>query len=74
MYKSVYELSREQLDELKSNYFWSDEYEPCFYPHWQTGELVPVIFSGDIPDEVIFEKYGGISFVNDDFGCTAGME
>ena len=68
----VHELSRDQLNELKSNYFWSDECLGCMYPHWLTGELVPVLFPGDIPDEVIFTKYAGVSFVNDDFACTAG--
>lgn len=69
---TVNDLSREQLEELKANYFWSDEYKPCFYRHWSTGELVPVLFPGDIPDEVIYEVYGGTYFVNDDFCCTAG--
>lgn len=71
---SVYELNREQLDELKSAYFWSDEYKGCFYPHWQTGELVSVLFAGDIPDGVIFEVFAGICFVPDDFCCSVGME
>lgn len=71
---TVYELSRDQLDELKSNYFWSDDFPGCNYPHWLTGELVPVLFPGDIPDEVIFERFHDTQFVNDDFTCTAGME
>lgn len=58
---TVHELSREQLDELKAAYFWSDEYKGCFYPHFLTG---------DIPDSVIFEEYSGITFVNDDFCCS----
>lgn len=74
MYKSVYELNRDQLDELKSNYFWSEDFPGCVYPHWQTGELVPVLFPLDIPDNVIFDRFNGVSFVNDDFSCTAGME
>lgn len=69
---TVRELTRDQLDELKSNYFWSDNFPGYYYPHWQTGELVPVLFPGDIPDHVIFEQFDGIHFVNDDFSCTAG--
>lgn len=74
MYKSVYELSQDQLDELKSNLFWSDDFKGCHYPHWLTGEMVPVLFPLDIPNEVIFEHFSGYDFVNDDFCCTAGRE
>lgn len=71
MYKSVYDLTRDQLDELKSAYFWSDETAHISkYDHLDR----PALFSGDVPDNVIFDYYSGISFVNDDFCCTAGME
>jgi hypothetical protein len=52
----VKELSNEQMSELRWNYFYDvdNDYE---YPH-------------EIPDEVIFEHYDGIDFVNDDFGST----
>lgn len=61
----VKELTSEQFEELKENYFWQlmdndDEVlEGINYPF-------------QIPDEVIIEHYSGISFVNDDFACTAG--
>lgn len=64
---SVHELNRDQLDELKSNYFWSDEFTGC-----NGNDGLPVLFPGDIPDAVILEKFEGISFVPDDFSCTAG--
>jgi hypothetical protein len=67
MYKSVYELSREQLDELKETFFYTD-YASC-KPVGINAET-----PDEIPDEIIFEWYDGISFVNDDFSCTAGME
>ena len=70
---TVYGLNREQLDELKAAYFWGDNYKGCFYPHFLTGELVPVLFPGDIPDSVIYEEYGGVAFVNDDFSCSMGV-
>lgn len=64
---SVHELNRDQLDELKSNYFWGDEFAGC-----NGNDGLPVLFPGDIPDAVILEKFEGISFVPDDFSCTAG--
>lgn len=69
---TVNELSRAQLDELKCKYFWSDEYTPCLYRHWNTGELLPVLFPCDIPDETIKQIFSDTYFVNDDFLCTAG--
>ena len=53
---TVRELNRNQLDELKSSYFRTEDNE---YMH---PEL--------IPDNVIFEFYGYINFVPDDFSCT----
>lgn len=65
---TVYELSRNQLDELKSALFWSDEPE--------TAEILDddIIAPEQIPDDVVFQHYAGISFVNDDFFCNGGGE
>lgn len=63
---TVRELSREQLDELKSSYFWSDEYQGLINPNTD----LPILFPGDITDEQIYEIYDGVDFVNDDFFCT----
>lgn len=49
----VRELSRDQLEELKETYLWGTENDYCFVY--------------EIPDSVIFEYYGGICFVDDDF-------
>lgn len=68
---TVYELTREQLEELKSDYFWGED--TADIPKFNNIGF-PALFPCDIPDEVIFEHYDGISFVNDDFSCTAGME
>ena len=61
----VIELNTEQLEELKMAYFYqlieTDEEVLRNYEDWL-----------DIPDEIIFEHYDGIWFVNDDFACTAG--
>lgn len=50
---NVRELSRDQLEELKETYFWETEND--------------YVFAHEIPDSVVFEYYGGICFVNDDF-------
>lgn len=71
MHKSVYELSRDQLDELKSNYFWGED--TLTIPKFDSIGL-PALFPSDIPNSVIFNYYKDISFVDDDFSCTAGME
>lgn len=59
----VQDLNREQLDELKTAYFWQDE----------THDILPddITFPEQIPDDIILEHYDGICFVLDDFFCTA---
>lgn len=57
----VEQLTRNELDELKQSYV----SEIVDNPSW--GELSD---STEIPDGVIFEYYGGISFVEDDFFCN----
>ncbi len=66
---TVKELNRDQLDELKEAYFWGEE--TADIPKFNHLGL-PALFAGDIPDNVIFEYFAGIHFVNDDFFCTAG--
>lgn len=62
--KNVKELTKEELNELKSNYFYShldnDNSNQC------DGYDAP----WDIPDEIIFEEYEGITFVKEDFSCN----
>ena len=50
---NVRELTRDQLEELKETYLWETEND--------------YVFAHEIPDSVIFEYYGGICFVGDDF-------
>lgn len=57
----VEQLNRNELDELKQRYV-SETVNNLSY-----GELAD---STCIPDGVIFEYYGGISFVEDDFFCN----
>lgn len=62
---NVYELNDEQISQLKWNLYYGDEsievpfdiidyIERCDYPSM-------------IPDELVFELYDGIDFVEDDF-------
>lgn len=64
---TVYDLNREQLDELKHNYFWD-------YIDYNTEENdddpTEYGYPENIPDDVIFDKYDGITFTNDDFFCS----
>lgn len=56
---TVRDLNQIQLDELKTAYFWGDE----------TQDILPddVISPDQIPDEIIFDYYDGVCFVDDDF-------
>jgi len=61
--KTVRDLNRDQLDELKSAYFWDPD----------TQDILPeeVVYPEQIPDEVIFDYYDGVMFVDDDFSVSA---
>lgn len=63
---TVRELNREQLDELKCSYYYSDDYDPKIVGE----DGLPILFAYDIPDRIIFAVYHGINFVPDDFGCS----
>lgn len=60
MYKTVYDLNREQINELKDCIFWSalDEDE---------GILKGINYPWEIPDDAVFYHYSGICFTDDDF-------
>lgn len=67
---TVYELSRDQLVELKQSYLeeyldhWADKDETISY-----GDLMDA--DELIPDETIFELYEDTIFTDDDFFCSA---
>lgn len=61
--KTVYDLTREQLEELKNSFFWQDETQDILEGAYTSPE--------EIPDYIIFEHYDGVYFVDDDFFCTA---
>lgn len=62
MCKMVQDLSRDELNELKSNFFYQDETQDINEGTFSTPE--------DIPDEIIFEHYDGVCFVEEDFFCN----
>lgn len=66
MYKSVHELSKDQLSELKTAYFYNDDPEIC-----ENLTAAGIEYPEQIPDDIIFQKYRFTYFVDDDFSCTA---
>lgn len=63
---TVYELSREQLDELKQAY--------AIQLVEIDGDVIGygiLADAAEIPDDVIFQHYAGIMFSPDDFFCSA---
>jgi len=65
MYKTVYELNREELDELKMSYYDELQY---------TDDADTFLCYDSIPDEAVFRHYDGIIFAEDDFFCNAWPE
>ena len=62
---TVYELNRDQLEELKQNYLTEN------YP--DDIDMNRLYMADDIvPDSEIYEAYAGTEFSNDDFLCSAG--
>ena len=62
MVKMVQDLSRDELNELKSSFFYQDETQSINEGTFSTPE--------EIPDEIIFEHYDGVRFVEEDFFCN----
>ena len=62
MYKMVQDSSRDELNELKSSFFYQDETQDINEGTFSTPE--------DIPDKIIFEHYDGVCFVEEDFFCN----
>ena len=60
MYKMVQELNKDQLDYLKTVMFWGDDNNKPLYDKYD--------YYHDIPNEMVFKRFEGISFVEEDFG------
>ena len=61
--KTVNELTREELNELKASYLTKLKEDAS--PNYQD-----YVNAENIPDEIIFEEYAGITFVKEDFFCN----
>lgn len=62
-YRTVRELTREELEELKERMF-QDALDVC-------PELVEYMNdSSDITDHMVYSHYEGVLFVEDDFWCN----
>ena len=57
----VQELDYEQLEELRYNYLWSEENLDGKRMTYE-----------EITDDFLFDVFGAISFVPDDFFCSCG--
>lgn len=77
-YKTVHELSRAELDELKESYFYQlindDDEVPFAVNNGDEDDVNDISYPSDIPDDIIFNHYDGIMFVNDDFFCNNETE
>ena len=62
IYKTVYDLNRDELNELKNSFYWQDETQDILENAFTSQE--------EIPDYIIFEHYDGLCFVDDDFYCN----
>lgn len=57
---TVQELNREQLQQVKVNYYMNDCNKPLSY-----GEILDI--DNIVSDEEVYEAYAGVEFVEDDF-------
>ena len=67
----VQELSREQLDELKSNYLW-DMLEEVYQTNKAHYHFLLENMDWNIADDIVFKHYKDTDFCNEDFWCSAG--
>lgn len=62
---NVYELDEEQLSQLKWNLYYGDE--SIEVPLDIIDQIESYDYPDMIPDELVFQLYDGIDFVEDDF-------
>lgn len=65
MTMNVYELNDEQLSQLKWNLYYGDE--SIEIPLDIVDQIESYDYPDMIPDELVFQLYEGICFVEDDF-------
>lgn len=61
---SVYELNRDQLNQLKQDMVFEAIDNPSY------GEIADV---DRIPDEAVFRRYAGTNFCEEDFWCSVSQ-
>jgi hypothetical protein len=62
MYKTVCELTQEELNELKARYFFQDDIDNEI--------LGDIAYPEDIPNDFIINYYSDTLFTDDDFFCN----
>ena len=62
---NVYELNDEQLSQLKWNLYYGDE--SIEIPLDIVDQIESYDYPDMIPDDIVYELYDGIDFVEDDF-------
>lgn len=62
MIKTIYDLTPDELNELKTAYFYNPEND----------DIIPddIYFPEQIPDDIIYTYYDDITFTDDDFFCN----
>lgn len=63
----VRELSRDQFEELKFDYY-------CELFDEKSELLDGITCSDEIPDEMVYKHFDGVQFVPDDFCCSCGQD
>lgn len=66
---TVYDLTQDEKEELKSNLFWGAS-EADNLDQQEKKTLDQAKTCADIPDAIIFSAYSGYEFVKDDFFCN----
>ena len=68
---TVYELTEEELAELKDSLYWAFANEDSMWYDPNAEKLLAGIEDPNgIPNEMIYEYFDGISFVEEDFFCN----
>lgn len=61
---TVYDLTKEELEELKTALFYEQDEIEVFQG---------IQYPSEIPDDFVYQHYDGVTFVKDDFFCNTGL-
>ena len=59
---TIFELNKDELNQLKSDYFWNEETQDILEDCYSCPE--------DIPDDIIYNHYKDVMFIKEDFWCN----